>query len=460
MTISQTVTAKGKAADRVPPGPTGSLLGSLLRRRNPDRLEGLIRTWRKYGDIVFTRLGPLHNYMLFNPDYVHHVLVGNQKNYIKGIGYNGFRLLAGQGLVTSDGDLWKEHRRMMSPYFTPTAVTARYSGLMTETITHMLTRWEGAARAGEALSMDSEMMRLTMSIIGRTLFSLDLGAELSEVGRAIQEAFAFIPVRALNPLLPISVPTPTHRRFKRNLKIVDAFIAEQIALGRAHPERENLMGVFLKAQDEESGHRMTDQMLRDEAVTLFFAGFETTARSLTWGWYRLWKHPEVLERVTAEAEAVLGGREPTGADLEKLVYTRQVIDETLRLYPPTALLARQNVEADEIGGYPIPPRSLVTLVPYVVHRYPDYWPEAENFDPGRFTPEAAAARPKSAYIPFAAGPRICLGNSFALMEMVYTFAMAAGRFHMQRLGDDEIRATFVGTTRPSLPLVMKPVLRS
>ncbi len=459
MTVSQAVAAQGTHPGQFPPGPSGSLIGSMVGRKNRDRLGGLMRTWQTYGDIVFTKFGPLHNYMLFSPEYVHHVMVTNQKNYIKGIGYNGFRLLAGQGLVTSDGEQWKEHRRMMSPYFTPAAVRERYSGLMVETIEHMLERWEFSAHRGEALSMDAEMMRLTMSIIGRTLFSLDLGAELTEVGRAIQEAFAFIPVRALNPLIPISVPLPEHRRFNRNLKIVDEFIAEQIAIGRLHPERENLMGVFLKAQDEESGHRMTDQMLRDEAVTLFFAGFETTARSLTWGWYRLVKHPEVLARLTAEADEVLDGKQPTPAEMDKLTFTRMVVDETLRMYPPTALLARQNVDADEIGGYVIPPRSMVTLVPYVVHRTPAYWPDAERFDPERFTPEASAGRPKYAYIPFASGPRICLGNNFALMEMVYTFAMAAKHFQLQRTSSEEITATFVGTTRPSAGLVMKPVIR-
>ena len=348
---------------------------------------------------------------------------------------------------------------MMGPYFTPAAVTGMYSDLMTETIRHMLERWEVVARQGESLNMDLEMMRLTMSVIGRTLFSLDLGSELTEVGQAFQEAFAFIPARVLNPLVPLALPLPANRRFKRNLKRIDDFIAAQIDLGRRSPERENLLAVLLKAQDPESGHVMTDRMLRDEAVILFFAGFETTARSLTWAWYLLSRHADVMDLLTAESDELLGGRLPVSADLEKLTYTRMVIDETLRLYPPTAMLSRQNLEADEIGGYTLPAGSMLSLCPHVVHRYPDYWPDAERFDPQRFTPQAVAGRPKTAYIPFSAGPRICLGNNFALMEMVYAFAMAAGRFHMQRVGEEEIRATFVGTTRPAVPLVMKPVLR-
>ncbi len=459
MTVSQTLVGKKKNNPvRLPPGPEISPI-RLLFRSGGDRLGGLVQTWQTYGDIVHTRIGPLHTYMLFSPEFVHQVLVTNQKNYVKGRGYDGLRLLAGKGLITSDGDFWKEHRRMMSPYFTPNAVTGLYSNLMVETIQHMLEGWEKAARQGDSLNMDAEMLRLTMSVIGRTLFSIDLGTELTEVGQALQEAFAFIPARVLNPLVPLALPTAANRRFKRNLKILDNFIADRIELGRRNPDRQDLLSVLLKAQDPESGHVMTDKMIRDEAVILFFAGFETTARSLTWGWYLLSQHPEALERMTAESDAVLSGRTPAGEDLEKLTFTRMLIDETLRLYPPTAVLARQNLEQDEIGGFPIPAGSMISLCPYVVHRYPAFWPDAERFDPQRFTPEASAARPKYAYIPFASGPRICLGNSFALMEMVYAFSMAAGRFRLERTGNEPIQATFAGTTRPAMPLIMKPVLR-
>ncbi len=459
MSISQAVANEDKRSLRFPPGPEVSPVRLLFHKRSGDRLGGIVRTWQQYGDIVHTKLGPLHNYMLFKPEYVHHVLVANQKNYVKGPGYDGLRLLAGQGLLTSDGELWKEHRRMMSPYFTPAAVTSMYSGVMVETLTRMLQEWEQSARRGELLNMDHEMLRLTTSIIGRVLFSSDLSSELTEVGQAFQGAFAFIPARVLNPIVPIALPLPANQQFKRNLKLIDEFIAGQIELGRRNPERDNLLSVLLKAQDPESGHQMTDKMLRDEAVILFFAGFETTARSLTWAWYLLSQHPDVMAQLTSESDSILGGRSPQSEDLDQLIYTRQVVDETLRLYPPTAVLARQNVGVDEIGGFTIPPKSLISLVVHVVHRYPAYWPDAERFDPRRFTPEASSERPKLAYIPFSTGPRICLGNNFALMEMVYTLAMAAARFHMQRVDQEEIKPNFVGTTRPERPLVMKPVLR-
>ena len=212
---------------------------------------------------------------------------------------------------------------------------------------------------------------------------------------------------------------------------------------------------MLNTQDDETGRGMDDRQLRDELVTLFFAGFETTARSLTWGWYLLDQHPEALEGIASEAASVLSGRHPTHADQENLTFTRQVIDETLRLYPPTALLARQPLEEDEIGGYRIPANAMITLVPWIVHRHTDFWSEPEKFDPGRFATEASAERPKYAYIPFASGPRVCLGNSFALMEMVYAFAMAAERFRFERVGEGPIKAEFVGTSRPVQPLMMR-----
>lgn len=454
MAVEQAAAPKGTAG-RVPPGPESSLLKTLSKMGEVSRLQGLLESQKKYGDIVYTKIGPLRSYMLLGPEYVYHVLVTNQKNYIKGIGYNGLSLMIGRGLLTSDGDLWKRQRRLMSPHFTPMAVLD-FSDMMVRTVAHMLDHWEKAGRENQPLDMDFEMMRLTMSIIGQALFSLDMGETPTEVGAALQEAFAFIPSRSLNPFVPMWLPLPAHRRFEHNLKLIDAFIYDQIAEGRRHPERENFLSVMLKVQDPETGQGMSDRQLRDEVITLFFAGFETTARTLTWGWYLLGKHPEVLRKLADEADRILSDGQPAGsADMDRLIYSRMVVDETLRIYPPTAMLARQNMDADEIGGYPIPPKSLVSLSPYVVHRHPDFWPDPERFDPERFKPELAAARPKFAFIPFAAGPRVCIGNSFALMEMVYAFAMAARRFNLTSVSDEEIPATFSGTIRPTKTLYMR-----
>lgn len=440
-----------RAAMRYPPGPKPlPIVGNALDARRGDALERHLALQREYGDIVHLKLGPLPGYVLFHPDYVYHVLVKNQKNYIKGVGYNSFRLLVGQGLVTSDGELWRQQRRLMQPSFTPKAITP-FADMMIELTQRLLDRWQPMAARGEAVVMDEEMTRLTMSIIGRAMFNIDLGEELSEVGAAFQSAFSFVPKRSLNPFIPLGWPLPAHRQFQRDLTIIERFIEQRIAEGRRNPTDETLLGILLRAQDEETGQGMSDAQLRDEVVTLFFAGFETTARSLTWGWYLLSQHPEVVAKLEAEVDRVLGGRAPTIEDLHKLHYTRRIVDETLRLYPPTAMLARQTIEADEIGGYPIPAGAMIIPVPYAVHRHPDFWPDAERFDPERFLPEAEAARPKSAYVPFAAGPRVCLGNNFALLEMVYAFSMAAARYRVENL-TGSIGKEFVGTIRPTQPL--------
>ena len=437
-----------------PPGPRGlPVLGSALQMGRRNILSNYLELQRQYGDIIFVKLGPLNGYILCSPEYVHHVLVKNQKNYIKGIGYDGLRLLIGQGVLTSEGEVWRQQRRLMQPPFTPTAIT-QFADMMIEITQRLLDRWQPYAEQGQELVMDAEMLHLTMSIIGRAMFSIDLGEESTEVGAAFEGAFGFIPSRG-GLALPLSLPLPAHRRFQDNLEVINHFIEARIAAGRRNPAQNDLLSMLLRARDEETGQALSATDLRDEAVTLFFAGFETTARSLTWGWYLLAKHPEVQARLAAEADRVLQGRAPTIDDLFQLNYTRQVVDETLRLYPPTALLARQNVEADEIGGYPIPAGSMIILAPYLVQRYPGLWPDPERFDPERFTPQAAEARPKTAYIPFASGPRVCLGNNFALLEMVYAMSMAAGRYRLEMAEDEEIPFELVGTMRPTKPLRVK-----
>lgn len=410
--------------------------------------------WNDYGDIVHVKLGPRPGYVLFHPEYVHRVLVANQKNYIKGPGYDGFRMIAGQGLVTSDGELWRRQRRVMQPPFTATAV-GRYAPMMVEAVEQMLERWQVAAEAKRPLVLDEEMQRLTMSVISRAMFSTDLEETLTDVGSAFQEAFAFIFAHSMTQAsLPFASLLPSNRRFRRNLEVIDAFIAHRIEIAEQQDGQRDLLSILLHAVDPETGQAMARTQLRDEVVTLFFAGFETTARSLTWGWYLLGRHPQIRSKVEAESDEVLTSPHPAFEDVGRLSYTRMVIDETLRLYPPTALLGREAVAEDEIGGYPIPAGAMVIPVPFIVHRHPRYWPNAEVFDPERFAPEAEAGRAKQAYIPFSSGPRVCLGNSFALLEMTLAISMAAARFRLEPTSPEAIPEEFAGTTRPTRPIVM------
>ncbi|MGL4651546.1 MAG: cytochrome P450, partial [Caldilineaceae bacterium] len=247
------------------PGPKGlPVLGNALQFGGGVVLQKYFDLQRDYGNVVRLKFGPLDAFVLFHPDDVHHVLVKNQKNYIKGIGYDGFRLLVGQGLVTSDGEPWRKHRRLLQPPFTPTAVL-QYHGMMVEVTQKLLDRWQAVADAGGTLVMDDEMMRLTMSIIGRAMFNIDLDAEIKEVGQALHEAFAFIPTRS-NSVVPMALPLPAHLRFKKNLETIDRFIYDRIAAARRAGPDNTLLSRLLQARDEETGEALTDLELRDEAV--------------------------------------------------------------------------------------------------------------------------------------------------------------------------------------------------
>ena len=444
-----------------PPGPEGLPLVGSIFRINPKRniLFNFIDLWRDFGDLCHVKLGPLHLYLVVKPEHVHHVLVRNPDNYIKGNGYNGFRLLVGQGLVTSDGDLWRQQRRIMQPSFTPRA-TAQFVDVMVNAIDRTVDRWQDVALTGQPLHIDDEMARLTMSVISQTIFGVDLGAESGVVSQAFHEAFAFVTARTMSAFaLPLAWPLPSHRRFRRNRQIIDDFVQSQIAKGRQRDAQDNLLAILLQATDEATGQRMSDEQVRDEVVTLFLAGFETTARSLTWGWYLLDQHPEIVQRLEAEVDAALGKRSPTLADLPALPYTRMVVDEILRLYPPAGMLARQVVAEDVIDGYRIPGNSIVMLIPFMTHRYPGVWENPEAFIPERFAPEAAGQRPKSAYIPFSGGARICLGNHFALAEMVFSYAMLIARYRLHRTSQEPIGYGFHGSICPTSPLLMTAQLR-
>ncbi|GAB4190039.1 MAG: cytochrome P450 [Roseiflexaceae bacterium] len=438
-----------------PPGPRGlPVIGNLLQIDTRNILQQYLDLRALHGDIFMLKLGPRNAYVLADPEAVYHVLVKNQKNYIKGVGYDGFRLLVGQGLVTSDGELWRQQRRLMQPSFTPVATT-RFFDMMVEVTQTLIERWQSPAEQGQTINMDAEMRRLTISVIGRAMFGVDLDKEQTEIGAAFQSAFQFVAHRSMGLPLPLGLPLPRHRQFRRDEALLEQFIAAKIAEGQATPDSPTLLSLLLRARDEDSGAGMSQAQLRDEVVTLFFAGFETTARSLTWAWYLVSQHPEVRARLEQEATEVLGGRAPRLDDLYRLTYTRMVVDETLRLYPPTALLARDAMADDELLGYRIPAGSSVFPMPYAVHRNPALWPEPDLFKPERFAPEAEAARPKYAYIPFAAGSRVCLGNNFALLEMVLALSMASARYRIEQSPAQKITLGFSGTIVPDRPLTVR-----
>ncbi|MBN2549360.1 MAG: cytochrome P450 [Anaerolineales bacterium] len=441
---------------RIPPGPPGlPVIGNLLTMRRQELLDFYMSMYRQYGEVVRLKLGPMESYLFVKPEHIQHILVKNVQTYAKGLGYEGLRLLMGQGLVTSEYEIWRSQRPIMQPYFTPRAI-GQFAGMMTSVTARLLERWEKLAQGGKPVQIDNEMLRLTMSIIGEAMFNIDLSEEAVEIGQAFQSVFAFIAEYSVNPYgLPLWAPTPKNRRFSQHMKEIEAFIAQQIALGQREPGRENLLAALLRARDEQSGQGMDQKQLRDEAITLFFAGFETTARTLTWAWYLLAHHPEATEKLAAEGRQVLGADLPTMETLPRLEYARMVVDETLRLYPPTGVLSRQNIMDDEIDGYHIPAKSLIVLSPYITHRLPDIWDQPDAFIPERFAKNAPVSYPKHAYLPFGAGPRVCLGNNFALLEVVIALAMAAPRFRLEVVDPQPVGFAFRGTTRPTKDIYLK-----
>jgi len=407
----------------VAPGPPGlPLIGNLLSFRR-DVLRLLLDTRERYGDVVRFRLGPAVFHLVAHPDLIRQVLQERADQYDKETRSSAkIRSMTGHGLLTTSQELWRRQRRLIQPGFRPAAI-ATFVERMTEATAAMLERW----RPQETIDIASEMMRLTYTIVGRTLFSTDVAADAEEVEHAMEVLLAHT-YRRLERLvdLPEALPTPGNRRFRAALATVDRVVYRILSARRQAgdgSEPADLLAILLQARDEESGQGMDDRQIRNEVLTLLLAGHETTANALTWTFYLLARHPEAMERVRAEAAAVLGDRPPTSEDLAALPCTERVIRESMRLYPPIWAMERRAALADELGGYPIPAGSTVVVSPWVTHRHPAFWSDPERFDPERFTEERTAGRPTLAYLPFGAGPRFCIGGHFAMTEALVITAM-------------------------------------
>lgn len=437
------------ATKTLPRAPGLPLLGSLVdiaRRTNFVAITDIVR---RYGTPVEIGLGALRFVPLARPEHVQHVLVEGRSVYQKLDEIDPLRLLVGKGLFSSEGELWQSQRRLMQPHFTPKAVQ-RYAEDMRGAVAAMLQRWEGQARV-EALF---ESMRLAMDIIGRTMFGVAEIGEAGPLGRAIGVALELASRRLFEPSPPLWIPTARNRRFVAAKREVDAFIYDLIrrrrvgATGTA--EARDLLDVLISARDDESGRAMSDEQLRDEVMTVFIAGHETTAVTLSWTLLLVARDPRVMARLAAEA-AGLPSEIPSMEDVPHLPYTRQVIDEALRLFPAVWALPRTAARDDVLCGYPIRRGAIVSVLVHELHRQPDLWPEPERFEPERFAPGAAQGRHKCAYIPFGAGHRVCIGMHFALLELVIALAAIARRFSW-RAEDPTVPPVGVSTLRPSRPV--------
>ncbi|GCE12866.1 cytochrome P450 [Tengunoibacter tsumagoiensis] len=416
------------------PGPQSPFFRGHLREMQQDQLGLMLRLRERYGDLVrFRAFGSVFLYVCFDPQGIDHILRVNAQNYHKGSSLQRLTPLLGrENLFLQEGASWLRERRLAQPAFHRQRI-AGLTTMMTDSALAMLQRWQAYEQHQQAFDLSTEMMRLTLHIVTKALFNVDVEVEASAVGQAFNIALEHLnhDLNALVPF-PLWIPTASNREYTRALTLLNTVVARIIQERRGSQEdRGDLLSMFLLARDEETGEFMNDQQLRDEVMTMVFAGHETTANALTWAWYLLAEHPQVEQRLQQELSQVLGGRVPTVADLPLLPYTRMILDETLRLYPPAPGVIRHVLDDDEIAGYHIPKGSEIAMYQYVTHRHPDLWEQPDQFDPERFLPERSAGRPRFAYFPFGGGPRMCIGNSFALTEAQLILATVAQTYEVR-----------------------------
>jgi len=429
-----------------PAGPRPRYPGQFLVEIASNPLGALMGMAKEHGDIAYYRIGPQRLYLFSHPDLIRDVLVTNQKNFHKSRGLERAKRLLGNGLLTSEGDFHLRQRRLAQPAFHRQRIAA-YAETMTARASRLTARWSDSS----TLDIHAEMMRLTLGIVSKTLFDADVDDEAAEIGDALTQAFesfnlAMLPFTEYLEKLPI----PPVRRFNAARARLDRTIYRMIEERRSTGgDRGDLLSMLLLATDTEGdGSGMDDRQLRDEALTIFLAGHETTANALTWTWYLLSQHPDVESRMYAEITGALGGRQPTYADMPSLPYTRMVLAESMRLYPPAWAIGRRALDPFQVRGFTVPARSVVLMSQYIVHRDPRFFPEPERFDPDRWTPEAQSARPKFSYFPFGGGTRICIGEQFAWMEGVLLIAALAQEWRMKLAPGQHVEVQPLITLRP------------
>jgi cytochrome P450 len=427
-----------------PPGPRGSLLGGNFRDVRRDVLSFLTQCAREYGDIVRYRLFSFRGYLLSHPDYIKEVLVRNPNNFIKGRGLRANSIVFGRGMLTSEGEQWRRQRRLAQPTFHRERI-AGYGAVMLQYAEEMLQGW----RDGEVRDISEEMMGLTLQITARILFGADVADEIPRV----KEAFEEISRQNAGPTrlfhLPDAIPTPANVRYNRAVRQLNAVVYRIIDQRSARGGNDaDLLATLLQARDED-GNPTSRRQLRDEVITFFLGGHETSALALTWACYLLAQNPQAESALMAELDGVLAGRKPTAGDLPTLRYTEAVILEAMRLYPPAWLMVREAVNDCMIGGYRIPRGSSVVFSQWIMHRDPRYFHHPERFDPDRWLGGLAKQLPRFAYFPFGGGPRVCLGAGFAMTEAILLLASIAAQFHFDLVPGHSVAPMPAITLRPA-----------
>ncbi|MBC8161546.1 MAG: cytochrome P450 [Roseiflexaceae bacterium] len=416
-------------------------------------------TWRTRGDLARIQIRSTTMLLATHPEHVRHVTV-SRDTYDKAASYDSVRkLLLGHGLLTSTGTAWRRQRQLMAPFFTPRGIE-RYAPTIAEEGLAFCERWERAASTGTPVDVLTEMMLLTARITLKTIFSTESDDDVQRLKHGVEALIGFVSLRQMQPItIPMWLPTAANRTYHAARAQLDTYIDGLIAKRRALPEDQwpdDLLSKLMQARDAETGEAMSDALLRDEAVTLYFAGYETTARTLAFLWYALAAHPEAAEQVHREVDAVVGDAALTVGQLRQLPYTAQAIKETLRLFPSAPMFVRDAIKPDQIDGVDVPVGTRMMLIPYLTHRHPEFWPKPEQFDPGRWDSARQAGQHEYAYLPFAAGQRICIGSHLALMEGLLLAATLARRFAPQLMPGYQPQWSMSGTLtlRNGLPMVI------
>lgn len=413
------------------PGNT-SFIQNMLQLRQHGFLGYLGQMWQQHGDLYQIKMGPKNMVVAIHPDSVRHVTITHRQNYDKLESYEpARRYLLGNGLLTAIGEKWRTQRKTLAPFYTPRAVQA-YADIMLLDGQRLGKQWEGLATRGTTIAMDEEMATITASIILKTMFSIEANDQIIGIKNAVETMIAYSSLRQSMPVpIPVWLPIPANRRYLAARDLVNRYIDSVIAYRRGIPEAEwplDLLTKLMQTRNEETGELMSESLLRDEAITTFFAGHETSARLMTFTWYALAANPQVADRLHEELDTVLGTEAVTLEALHHLPYTMQVLKEALRLYPPAPYYVRDAIEDDTMNGFAIPAKAAIMLSPYYTHRHPEFWTDPLRFDPDRWTPEREAQLHPSAYHPFSSGQRICIGNNFSLLETHILLATLAQRF--------------------------------
>jgi len=444
-------------AARLPPGPGRSLRTLVIYApgRNPlSFFENLART---YGDVAFVHMAAERLCLLNHPHLVKQVLVTHQSNFRKGRGLERAKRVLGEGLLTSEGQTHLRQRRLMQPAFHRERI-AGYGRVMTDYALRARRRWQD----GETIDAAQEMMRLTLAIVGQTLFDADVEEQAPEVGEALTKVLDSFWLS----MLPFSdrleqLPLPAFRRTREARAALDRIIYGMIAQRRgALQDRGDLLSMLLLAQDDQDGGGMTDLQVRDEAMTIFLAGHETTAAALSWTWHLLSQSPDVERRLHEEIDRVLGGRPPSIADLPGLPFVEQVVTESMRLYPPAWIIGRRAVDAYPVGDFVLPPRTVVVMSPYLLHRDARFFTDPDRFVPSRWTAEFKASLPQFAYFPFGGGVRRCIGEQFAWMELMLVLTTIAQEWRFEAVPGHPVEPQPVVTLRLKHGLKVRAIRRA